>query len=383
MGRLAESATLAVAGKAAELRRQGVDVVDWSAGEPDFASPVGAVEAAVEALRSGRTRYTANTGIVELREAIAADLADRYGAPWDAQQVVVTVGAKAALFELATALFGEEDEVILPSPYWVTLPAQINLADATVIDVPARMVDGFRLSAEPVLESISARTRAVLLNSPSNPTGAVIGADDLRRIVEACAERGIYLISDETYERFVYDGAAFPSAAALAREFPETVILVGSFSKTHAMTGWRLGYLLGPKRVVGAVAKVQSHATSNPTTFAMWGAVAVFEDAEQRVAAMLDEYQARRDLLLAGLGEIPGIQCPQPGGAFYAFPEVSAHFRESRSGSTAFAEFLLEEGRIAVVPGAAFGADDHIRISFACARDRLHEGLRRLRTVLR
>lgn len=383
MSRLAESATLAVAGKAAELRRQGVDVVDWSAGEPDFPSPPGCVEAAVKALEQGKTRYTANTGIPELRAAIADDLARRYGAPWGPDQLVVTVGAKAGLFELAFALLSPGDEVILPSPYWVTLPAQIELADATVVDVPVRMADGFRLSATKVIERMSERTRAVLVNSPSNPTGAVISRADLRRIVEACAERGVYLISDETYERFVYDGDEFPSAAALANEFPETVILVGSFSKTHAMTGWRLGYLLGPEKVVRAVAKIQSHATSNPTTFAMWGALAAFEDADERVRRMLAEYQERRDLLLEGLNGLPGVECAAPGGAFYAFPRVADLYRDGRDGSTAFASFLLDEAQVAVVPGAAFGADEHVRISFACASDRLREGIERLRRALR
>jgi aspartate aminotransferase len=373
---------LAVAGKAAELRSQGVDVVDWSAGEPDFDSPAGAVAAAVTALEQGRTRYTKNTGIVELRKAIAADLSSRYQAPWGEDQIIVTVGAKAALFELALALVGEGDEVVLPSPYWVTFPAQIRLADAEVVEVAANPADGFRLSADQVIERLSSRTRAVLLNSPSNPTGAVIGSTDLRRIIEECAARGLYVISDETYERFVYDDEPFPSAASLAGEFPETVILVGSFSKTHAMTGWRLGYLMGPERVVHAVAKIQSHATSNATTFAMWGALATFDDAEERVTRMLREYQDRRDLLLEGLDGIPGVECPVPGGAFYAFPEVSRLYRDGRSGSVAFAEFLLDEARVAVVPGAAFGADGHVRISFACSAERLREGIARLRTAL-
>lgn len=380
--RLAESATLAVAGRAEELRRRGIDVVDWSAGEPDFSSPSTAVAAAISALEQGHTRYTQNTGILELRTAIADDLASRYGAPWSAKQVIVTVGAKAALFELALALVSEGDEVILPSPHWVTLPAQIALAGGEVVEVVAPLAAGFRISAEHVIERMSARTRAVLLNSPSNPTGAVVGKADLRRIVEECAGRGVYLIADETYERFVYDGMAFPSAAALAGEFPETVILVGSFSKTHAMTGWRLGYLLGPETVVRAVAKIQSHATSNATTFAMWGALAVFDDAEQRVVEMLDEYQARRDLLLEGLNAIAGVECPVPEGAFYAFPKVSSLYRDGCNGSTAFAELLLEKGRVAVVPGAAFGADEHVRISFACASERLREGVERLRAVL-
>ena len=382
VSRLAESATLAVAGRAAGLRAQGVDVVDWSAGEPDFPSPDSAVKAAIEALASGRTRYTKNTGILELRSAIAGDLAERLDGPWTADQVVVTVGAKAALFELALALFGPGDEVVLPNPYWVTFPAQIELADAQVVEVAARVENGFRISADEVRARMSAKTRAVLINSPSNPTGAVVGASDLRAIVAECAARGVYLLADETYERFVYDDALFPSAASLAREYPETVILVGSFSKTHAMTGWRIGYLTGPKQVVKAVSKIQSHATSNATTFAMWGALAAFDDAEQRLADMLVEYQARRDLLLTGLAAIPGVECPKPGGAFYAFPKVSELFCDGRRGSVELAEFLLEEARVAVVPGVAFGADEHIRISFACSRERLSEGIDRLATAL-
>lgn len=380
--RLSESATLAVAAKAAELRAQGVDVVDWSAGEPDFGSPRAAVEAARAALADGRTRYAKNTGIIELRSAIAEDLALRLGGPWSADEVIVTVGAKAALFELALALFGTGDEVVLPNPYWVTFPAQIDLADATVVEVMARAENGFRVTAADVIGRMSERTRAVLLNSPSNPTGAVIDAATLEAIVGECAERGAYLLADETYERFVYDGEPFPSAAPLAQRFPDTVILVGSFSKAHAMTGWRLGFLAGPAPVVKAVAKIQSHATSNATTFAMWGALAVFEDAEERLLSMREEYQARRDLLLEGLAGIPGIDCPKPGGAFYAFPEVAALYREGRSGSAAFAEFLLEEARVAVVPGVAFGADNHVRISFACATDRVQEGVDRLAQAL-
>ncbi|MFQ5527958.1 MAG: pyridoxal phosphate-dependent aminotransferase [Thermoanaerobaculia bacterium] len=382
VSRLAESATLAVASRAAELRAEGVDVVDWSAGEPDFSSPKGAVAAAIRALEDGRTRYAKNTGIAELRTAIADDLGSRLGGPWTSEQVVVTVGAKAALFELALALFGAGDEVVLPNPYWVTFPAQITLAEAKVVEVEARAENGFRISADEVLSRMSERTRAVLLNSPSNPTGAVIGAGDLEAIAGECAARGVYLVSDETYERFVFDGEAFPSAAPLAQKYPDTVIVVGSFSKTHAMTGWRLGFLAGPAEVVRAVAKIQSHATSNATTFAMWGALAVFENAEERLSEMKREYQERRDLLLAGLAAIPGIQCPKPGGAFYAFPDVSALYRDGRRGSAEFAEFLLERARVAVVPGVAFGSDRHVRISFACSKERVLEGVDRLAAAL-
>lgn len=380
--RLAESATLAVSARAGELRAQGVDVVDWSAGEPDFGSPEPVVSAAIAALEAGRTRYTKNTGIPELRAAIAGDLSGRLGGPWSAEQVVVTVGAKAALFELALALFGPGDEVVLPSPYWVTFPAQITLADAEVVEVAASFENGFRIRAADVLPRLSERTRAVLLNSPSNPTGAVIAAPDLLAIAGACAERGIYLLADETYERFVFDDVAFPSAASLAARYPDTVILIGSFSKAHAMTGWRLGYMAGPSAVIKAVAKIQSHATSNATTFAMWGALSAFEGAEERLAEMKAEYQARRDLLLEGLASIPGVECPVPGGAFYAFPRVSSLYREGRRGSLELAGFLLDEARVAVVPGVAFGADEHIRISFACSRERLTEGISRLAEAL-
>jgi aspartate aminotransferase len=237
-----------------------------------------------------------------------------------------------------------------------------------------------------MLAAITARTRAVIVNSPCNPTGGCISPEGLAALVEGCAARGVLVISDETYERFVYDAVAPCSAAALAARFPETVVVVGSFSKTYAMTGWRLGYLLGPKELVDAAATIQSHATSNATSFAMVGAVAALAGAEPEVAAMIAEYEARRDLLIPLLNRLPGFRCQPPAGAFYAFPDVSACFRTDDAGepegSTLFAERLLEEAHVAVVAGAAFGSDDHIRISFACSRETLAEGLRRIEAFL-
>jgi aspartate aminotransferase len=378
---IGESATLQVARRAAELKAQGVALVDFGAGEPDFDSPAVAVEAARRALADGFTRYTPGSGTPELRQALSEWARIRYAAPWTARQSVVTVGAKAALFQLALALFEAGDEVVLPDPCWVSFAEQIGFAGARPVLVPTCSADGFRIHAGPCLEAVTERTRAILLNSPCNPTGGVIAAADLREIVRFAAERGIVVISDETYERFVYD-RPHSSAAALAAEFPETVVLVGSFSKTYAMTGWRIGYLLGPPGVVRAVENIQSHATSNPTSFAMVGALAALTGAEAAVAEMIAEYRARRDLLIPGLNQLPGFRCQPPDGAFYAFPDVSAAFRPGRRGSVEFAEFLLEEARVAVVPGAAFGADDHIRISFACARAQLLAGLERLAAVL-
>jgi aspartate aminotransferase len=378
---MGESATLRVARRAAELKAQGVALVDFGAGEPDFDSPAVAVAAARQALADGFTRYTPGSGTPELRRALAAWTRETYGAPWTASQSVVTVGAKAALFLLALALFEEGHEVVLSSPAWVSFEEQIRFAGARPVGVCTHRSDGFRMHAGPLIDAVTSRTRAILINSPCNPTGGVIAAGDLREVVSFAAQRGLLVIADETYQRFIYD-EPHASAAALAAEFPETVVLVGSFSKTYAMTGWRIGYLLGPAAVVRAVENIQSHATSNPTSFAMVGALAALQGAEPDVAAMIAEYRARRELLIPRLNELPGFECLPPHGAFYAFPRVAAAYRPGRQGSVELTEFLLEEARVAVVPGAAFGADDHIRISFACSRATLLEGLERMSAAL-
>ncbi|MEE8138012.1 MAG: aminotransferase class I/II-fold pyridoxal phosphate-dependent enzyme [Thermoanaerobaculia bacterium] len=339
--RLGESATLKVAQRARELRAAGVEVVDLSAGEPDFASPPAAVSAARQALADGFTKYTPAAGIPELRQALADRYRELCGAPWKSPQVLVSVGAKSGLFELALALFDEGDEVILPSPYWVSFPEYIRFAGASPVTVECSVEDGFLIHADAILEALTPSTRAVLLNSPCNPTGGVVAAGDLEAIVEACAGRGILLLSDETYERFVYDGAPFATAAALASRFPETVVLVGSFSKAYAMTGWRVGFALGPDELIRKAAAIQSHATSNPTSFAMVGALAALREAEAEVEAMIAEYQERRDLVSRGLAEIPGVELRPPAGAFYAFPRCADCYRVGRRGSVALAEFLL------------------------------------------
>jgi aspartate aminotransferase len=328
------------------------------------------------------TRYTANAGIPELRAALAERYRVDYGAPWHPGQVVVTVGGKAALLELALALIDEGDEVVLPTPAWVTLPEQIRLAGGRPVPVPAEAADHFRLRADPILEAIGPSTVGVLVNSPCNPTGGILGAEDLRRIVERCAESGIWFVADETYERFVFDGVRHASAAALAAEFPDTVILVGSFSKTYAMTGWRVGYAIGPPQVITAVSNIQSHATSNATSFAMAGALEALRSASADVEAMLAEFEVRREIVVRGLATIPGVQCEPPAGAFYAFPRVADHYREGRHGSVELCEYLLETAHLAVVPGAAFGNDEHIRLSFACSRQTLEAALDRLAAAL-
>ncbi len=382
VSRIGESATLEFARRAKELAGRGVDVVDLSAGEPDFPSPPAAVEAAKRALDRGFTRYTAAAGIPELREALAQRFRAEHDAPWTGQQVAVTPGAKASLMALSLALWGPGDEVVVPSPYWVSFPAQLRFAGAEPVAVDTATAGGFRIRAEPLIAAMTDATRGVILNSPSNPSGAVIAREDLERIVEACAERGVPLVSDETYERFVYDGATHASAAELAKKHPRTVVLVGSFSKTYAMTGWRVGYCLGPPEIVQAVVRIQSHDASNPTSFAMVGALAAMRDGEEHVRSMRAEFASRRRLVMRLLSAIPKLTCAPPGGAFYAFADVSAFLEGVRGGSLELALRLLEEARVAVVPGVAFGDDRYIRISFCASEAALTEGLGRIGTAL-
>lgn len=380
--RMAESATIRVTRKAAELRAAGRSIVDLSAGLPDFPSPPVAVEAARQALAEGFTRYTASSGIADLREALAHRFQQQYGAPWELQNTLITVGAKAALFQSILAMVDEGDHVVIPTPSWVSFTEQIRFAGGQPIEVGLDPSTGFAICADKIIEAIDDRTTMVLINSPSNPSGAVITAEDLRKIVENCAERGIRVLSDETYERFVYDGKTAPSAAALASEFPETVVVNGSFSKTYSMTGWRIGYALGPKGLLGKLAEIQSHATSNPTSFAMKGALAALHHGDEHVEQMILEFARRRRLVVRGLQRIEGVSCPSPQGAFYAFPCVAPHYCEGRQGSSEMAEFLLEKAGVAVVPGIAFGTDDFVRLSFACSQEELNEGLTRIGRAL-
>ncbi len=364
--------------RVAELQSQGADILSFGAGEPDFPSPSVAVETARQSLADGFTRYTPAAGLVDLRNGLLERFAKTWGAPWRSlDEVVITVGAKAALLELALALFEPGDEVVIPSPCWVTFPEQVRLSGAEPVLVEGSASDGFALHAERMIKAFRPQTRAVLLNSPCNPTGAVLEPEGLATLAEACSERQILLIVDETYERFVYSGTRFASAASLAVRFPNTIVVVSSFSKTYAMTGWRVGYVLGPQPVISAVATIQSHATSNPTSFAMAGAVAALSGAEAFVVEMIEEFRQRRDLIVAGLDAIDGVHCVAPAGAFYVFPEVAELYRPGE-GSAELTEYLLEEVGVAVVPGVAFGNDKHIRISFTSSRDELREGLDRM-----
>lgn len=376
--RLAESATVRCARRALELRAEGRDLVDLTAGEPDFHSPPAALEAARAALASGLTKYTPAAGLPDLRAAVATSYRERHGALWRAPNAVITVGAKAALFEIFQIWLDDGDEVVIPYPAWVSFEEQVRFAGAHPVTVPMSPEDGFTIHAQPLLDAMGEKTRAVVINSPCNPTGGLIASGDLRRLAEACAERDALLICDETYERFLYDGARHSSGADLAREWPGHVVVISSFSKTWAMTGWRIGFALGPAQIIAKMIEMQGHMTSNPTTFAMHGAVAALEKCEADVDAMLHAFARRRRLATAALRRIPGVTCRPPAGAFYAFPRLDV---AARLGSLRLAEALLEHG-LAVIPGIAFGADEHLRLSFACADDVLLEGIERLGSAL-
>src|SRR5262245_24509487 len=378
------SPTLAVMNRAQELMARGVDVVDLGPGEPDFPTPAAVREAGKRAIDRGFTKYTANAGMKALRDAVADRYNRRWGTALTSDNIITGTGGKQELFNVVLALVEEGDEVIIPLPYWVSFPDQVQFAGGRPVFARAT---GERL--RPLFRDIESvateRTRGVIINSPCNPTGAVIPEAELRKIVEWCASRDCFLMFDETYEFFVYDGAEHVSAARWMNEYPETVVVVNSMSKTFAMTGWRLGYAAAHRDIVAAANKIQSHSTSNPSSISQAAALeALSGDNDADVRRMWQAYAERREWLIPAINAIDGFCCPHPDGAFYIFPEVKAFY--GRSGvhdSQSFANYLLDEASVAVVPGGAFGSDDHVRISYATSMERLREGLRRMEAALR
>jgi len=361
--------------RAEGLRRQGIEVIDLGPGEPDFATPRPVREEGIRAIESGSTGYTQAGGIPELREAIAARYQEDYGAAYVPEEVLVCAGAKHALFTLALALFSPGDEVLIPSPFWVTYPEVVKLCGAEPITVPTLPEDGFHLRAEALKEHVSPRTKALVVNSPCNPTGALLSPEELEAIVSLAQEHDFYVIFDEAYELIVYERGPFSAAPFKC----EHVIVVGSLSKSHAMPGWRIGWLLGAKGVIRAATAVQSHSITHPCSISQRAALAALTRARDATAPMVAEYRARRDLVVEYLDRIPGVHCPTPEGAFYAFPDVSAFLGGD---SLALARHLLDDAHVAVVPGQAFGRDGHLRLSFSCSREELTAGLARLKEAL-
>jgi aspartate aminotransferase len=380
---LTPSSTTAMGQKAKALASSGVDVVDFSIGEPDFQTPQFVGQAGMRAIEAGRTKYTDVAGEGELREAIAQKYRREQRAEVARENVIVTAGAKQAVFNVCQALFEEGDEVALFSPYWVSFPEMVRLTGASPLFVPTALEAGWHATAAALSRHAgNERVRGVILNSPNNPTGAVITPDELARIVDWCDSRGVWLIYDETYDRFVYDGRPHASAAALLRA-RERVVVTGAASKTYAMTGWRLGWALGPPELIRAMVSYQSHTTSNASSIsqaAAFSALTDLEPASASVADMLAHYEARRGVMVEGLKAIPGVRCLMPEGAFYAFADVSALYPAlGVRGSVGFCERLLAEAHVAAVPGDSFGDDSCVRFSYASKTERIREGVRRLR----
>jgi aspartate aminotransferase len=381
INRIQLSQTAGVISAAEQLKAKGVDLADFGPGEPDFPTPEHIKKAAIKAIEENRTKYTPTGGIMPLREAIAAWHKRELGSDYAPKECAVSVGGKHAIFNVISVLIQNGDEVILPAPYWVSFPDIIKYAGGTPVTVHTRAEDGFSAKSKDIEKAITSRTKLVLINSPSNPTGGVVDGDEFVRILALCKKHNLLLMGDECYSHFVYDPHK-PFSIASAKEAKENVVIIGSVSKTFAMTGWRIGYTLAPEALVQAVIKVQSQSTSNPSSIAQYAALEAMRGSMEAVPPMLAEYAKRRKRIVEGLRAIPGVTCEWPGGAFYAFPNVSAHLGEGKNAfaksCTELAKLLLDQAHVALVPGEAFGAPGFLRLSYATSLERIEEGLRRL-----
>jgi len=379
MGRIVPSPTLKVTAEADKLRRQGIDVVDLGAGEPDFGTPEHVNVAAHAAIDAHFTKYTPSAGILELREAIAGRYRDDYGVSYAADEVIATAGGKQALYNVAMVLCDEGDEVITHGPFWPSIPDQIKLAGGTPVIVSAHREDGFTIHAAPIIDAITPRTKAIIINSPCNPTGALITEEAMTAIADAAARAGIWVIADLTYEKLIYDPVPHNLPRILSERLRDRAILCGATSKAYAMTGWRCGWAVGPKAVIAACNALQGHSTSNVSSIAQKAAVAALTGPQDGVTTMLEEYRVRRDLVWEWLLEDPRFECVKPRGAFYLFPYAAEAVAACGLRTTAeFAEALLQEAHVALTAGEGFDAPGYFRLSYATSRERLREGVTRI-----
>ena len=381
------SETLAITAKANALKAQGRDVIGFGAGEPDFDTPDHIKKAAIAAIEAGFTKYTPVGGTDELKDAIIRKLKVDNNLEYKRSQVVVSCGAKHTLYNLAQALFEEGDEVIIPAPYWVSYPDIVVLAGGTPVIVDTLEKEGFKMKPEQLRTAITGRTKAVVLNGPSNPTGAAYSPDDLKALADVLVPTDIVIISDDIYEKILYADFPFANMTMVDPRLKDRTVVVNGVSKAYAMTGWRIGYAAGPEEIIGAISKIQSQNTSNPTSISQKASVAALNGDQGVVAMMVGEFRKRRDYIVAALNDISGIHCLMPEGAFYVFPNVSGIYGRSFAGrkitnSTEFIEYLLDEANVATVPGAAFGSDAHIRLSYATSLKNIEEGVKRIKNAI-
>lgn len=381
------SPTLAITIKAKALQAEGRDIIGFGAGEPDFDTPVHIKIAAIKAIEEGFTKYTPVDGIVELKDAIICKLLKDNHLNYDRSQIVVSCGAKHTIYNLNQVLFEEGDEVIMPSPYWVSYLDMVVLSGAKPVILKTTESQGFKLQPQQLEAAITKNTRAIIINSPSNPAGIVYTASELEALAEVILRKGILVISDDVYEKIIYDDKSFKNIASLSKELKKMTVVVNGVSKAYSMTGWRIGYAAGPEEIIAAVTKLQSQNTSNPTSIAQKAAVEALNGPQNSVTEMVEEFKKRRNAIVEKLNAIPGITCMLPQGAFYVFPDVSALFGKSYQGivisnSSDFTAYLLDEANVAVVPGIDFGHDNHIRLSYATSLKNIEEGLERVKNAV-
>ncbi|MEH2112917.1 pyridoxal phosphate-dependent aminotransferase [Nostoc sp.] len=368
------SLTLAIAAKAKALKAEGIDVCSFSAGEPDFDTPAHIKAAAIKALEEGKTKYGAAAGEPKLREAIAHKLKIDNGLDYKSENVIVTNGGKHSLYNLIVALIDPGDEVIIPAPYWLSYPEMVTLVGGVSVIVPTDATTGYKITPEELRKAITPKTKLFILNSPSNPTGMVYTPDEIKALAQVVVDADIFVVSDEIYEKILYDGAEHISIGSLGKEIFDRTLISNGFAKAYSMTGWRLGYLAGPVEIIKAASTIQGHSTSNVCTFAQYGAIAALQSSQDCVEEMRQAFAKRRQVMLDRLNAIPGLSTAKPDGAFYLFPDIS----KTGLKSLEFCDALLEEHQVAVIPGIAFGADDNIRLSYATDLATIEKGIDRL-----
>jgi len=381
---ISQSPTIAVSSKAKKMKAEGIDVIDFGLGEPDFPTPAPIAKAGIDAITAGKTKYTPASGTPALRKAIAEKLKKDNGLEYASDEIIVSNGAKHSIFNIVLTIVEESDEVIIPSPYWVSYPEMVKAAGGTPVYVAASQEEGFKLTADALEKAISDRTKLIILNSPSNPTGAVLEEKDLRAIADVLLDKNIFVISDEIYEKLIYDGKVHRSIAAVEPKLRERIIVVNGHSKAYSMTGWRIGYAAGAREIIAAAGRLQSHSTSGPNTMAQEAALAALTGDQSCVEDMKNEFDRRRKLIVQKLNEIDGIECLMPEGAFYVFPKVSGLYGKTFQGvpisdSLSLCSAVLEKKAVAIVPGVAFGADGHVRFSYATSMEKIEEGVKRLK----
>lgn len=378
-----ESPTLAITAKAKMMKTRGIDVISFGAGEPDFDTPKHIKHAAIRAIDEGFTKYTQVGGIDELKDAIIEKFRKDNELRYTREEILVSCGGKHSFFNLCQALFEEGDEVIIPSPYWVSYPVMVSMTGATPVIVSIYEDKGFKMTHEEFEKNITTATKALVINNPSNPTGAVYSAEELRAIADVAVRNNIPIISDEIYEKLCYDDSHFISIASISDDVKRQTVVLNGVSKAYSMTGWRIGYAAGSKELIKAMTNIQSQSTSNASSISQKAAVEALCGAQDTVVEMLREFDGRRRFMVDGLNSIDGISCIMPAGAFYVFPNISAFFKKTYKGkviegSIEFAEFLIDVAEVAVVPGEAFGADGYVRLSYATSMENIEKGIKRI-----